>query len=272
MTRFRSSNLPIALSGIITSLLAIPQTASGAIQGDTAAVITGTVRSTQGGQPLQAANVRIAALNVSIGTSANGFYRINVMRNRVQGQVVELSVRAIGHRPETRQIRLDPGQRNYDFILSVDSTRASEVVVTDARGGDSKTLAYTVNRGDSSLTRWIPVTSTPFAQHLIPPELIMQNQGRLKITEAQRTAIMQQINKVQETATQAQWRVADESEKLNVLLARDDVPEADVLAQAERLMTWESAVKTAQLTMLIRIRNVLTPEQLTMLREMRRRD
>jgi Spy/CpxP family protein refolding chaperone len=134
-------------------------------------------------------------------------------------------------------------------------------------------LAFAVQRGDTARNSgWIPATGTPFSQHLIPPELIMQNQGRLRITEAQRTAIMQEINKVQETATQAQWRVADESEKLNDLLARDNAPEADVIAQAERLMNWESAVKRAQLTMLIRIRNVLTQDQLTMLREMRRRE
>jgi hypothetical protein len=247
------------------------------LQGDTAAIITGTVRSSQG-QALQAANVRIAALNISVGTNANGYYRINVMRSRVQGQFVELAVRAIGYTPKSQTITLGPGVQTHDFTLTGDSTRGSEVVVyypkiNEARRDSAKQLVYTVQRGDTARNSgWIPATGSPFSQHLIPPELIMQNQGRLRITEAQRTAIMKEINKVQETATQAQWRVADESEKLNDLLARDNAPEADVIAQAERLMNWESAVKRAQLTMLIRIRNVLTQDQLTMLREMRRRE
>jgi hypothetical protein len=36
------------------------------------------------------------------------------------------------------------------------------------------------------------------------------------------------------------------------------------------MMTWEIAVKRAQLTMLIRIRNLLTAEQKAMLKDLRR--
>ena len=111
-----------------------------------------------------------------------------------------------------------------------------------------------------------------FARHLYPPELIMQNQSRLKITETQREAILQEIYKVQAAAAQVQWRVSDEGEKLNQLLERENVPEADALAQAERMMGFEIAVKRAQLSMLIRIRNVLTPEQRAMLQELRKRE
>lgn len=261
MTLFRSISLASAFVGLTGIADAQP------------AIITGTVKSAQG-VPLQAANVRIAALSASVGTDVNGHYRIVVAAPFPGRDSVLLTVRAIGYRPGQRSITVSPGStRNYDFTLETDINRVSEVVVTDVGAREGKTLAYTVQRGDTARNPgWIPVTTAPFSQHLIPPELIMQNQGRLRITEAQRTAIMQEINKVQETATQAQWRVADETEKLNELLARDNAPEADVIAQAERLMNWESAVKRAQLTMLIRIRNVLTQEQLTMLREMRRRE
>jgi Spy/CpxP family protein refolding chaperone len=103
--------------------------------------------------------------------------------------------------------------------------------------------------------------NSPFADYLFPPELVMQHQARLKLTEQQRDAIVAEINKLQATAVQAQWRVGDESEKLAELLRRETVSETDVLAQAERLIAQETAVKRAQLSMLIRIRNVLTPEQ-----------
>jgi Spy/CpxP family protein refolding chaperone len=109
-----------------------------------------------------------------------------------------------------------------------------------------------------------------FAQHLFPPELVMQHQSRLKLTEQQRTVIVQEINRLQATAVQVQWRVADESEKLNELLAKEGTPEADILSQAERMMGFEIAVKRAQLSMLIRIRNTLTPEQRQMLQELRK--
>jgi Spy/CpxP family protein refolding chaperone len=113
-------------------------------------------------------------------------------------------------------------------------------------------------------------SGTAFEQHLFPPELVMRHQARLKITEAQRNVIVAEITKLQVTAVQVQWRVGDEAEKLNEMLQRETVAEADVLAQAERMIMHETAVKRAQLAMLIRIRNTLTPEQRQTLQELRR--
>lgn len=113
--------------------------------------------------------------------------------------------------------------------------------------------------------------SSAFEQYLFPPELIMQHQTRLRITEAQRNVIVAEISKLQATAVQVQWRVGDESEKLAEVLQREPVVEAEALAQAERMIMYETAVKRAQLAMLIRIRNVLTPEQRGLLRELRGR-
>jgi Spy/CpxP family protein refolding chaperone len=128
-----------------------------------------------------------------------------------------------------------------------------------------KQLAFSVNRYDAAQD-----AAQAFAQHLFPPELVMQHQARLKITEAQRNVIVAEISKLQATAVQVQWRVGDESEKLAELLQRETVAEADVLAQADRMIMYETAVKRAQLSMLIRIRNTLTPEQRQMLQELRK--
>lgn len=109
-----------------------------------------------------------------------------------------------------------------------------------------------------------------FEQYLFPPELVMRHQARLKITEAQRNVIVGEITKLQATATQVQWRVGDESEKLTEILKRGTVVEADAIAQVERMIMYETAVKRAQLSMLIRIRNTLTPEQREMLQYLRK--
>ena len=260
MTVFHSSSrLASLLAGVATVALASTAFAQGA-------VITGTVKSAQG-QALQAANVRIASLNVSVGTDADGAYRVTLAPDRVRGQTVTLSVRAIGYKPQSREITVNAGQQEHDFTLVFDVNRVSEVVVT---GGakETKTLAFTVDKAGNVAAP----ASSDFSQHLYPPELIMQNQGRLKITEPQREAILQEIYKVQATAAQVQWRVSDESEKLNQLLERENAQESEVLAQADRLMNWETAVKRAQLTMLIRIRNLLTAEQKAILKDLRRRE
>ena len=258
MNSFRSSRLAGVLAGLTTTMVSSMAFAQGA-------TITGTVKSSLG-HVLHAANVRIPTLNVSYGTAEDGTYRIVLAPDRVRGQTVTLTVRAIGHKPQSKEITIGAGAQDHDFTLDVDASRVSEVVVT-GRDTARKTLAFSVDRaGNVSY----PGTSAPYSQHLYPPELIMQNQGRLKITESQREAILQEIYKVQATAAQVQWRVSDESEKLNQLLERENAQESEVLAQADRMMTWEIAVKRAQLTMLIRIRNLLTAEQKAMLKDLRR--
>ena len=266
MTRFhRSGRLAGLLAGLATTVLVSTAFAQGA-------VITGTVKSAQGGQVLQAANVRITELNISVGTDADGAYRITVAPDRVRGQTVTLSARAVGYKPQLKQITISEGLQDHDFTLDFDVNRVSEVVVAGNQVDTVRTLlgkrlSFTVDKARSVS---VPATGD-FSQHLFPPELIMQNQGRLKITESQREAILQEIYKVQATAAQVQWRVADESEKLNQLLERENVQESEALAQADRMMNWETAVKRAQLTMLIRIRNLLTTEQKAMLNDLRRR-
>jgi Spy/CpxP family protein refolding chaperone len=257
MNSFRRSRLAGVLAGLATTVVSSMAFAQGA-------TITGTVKSSMG-HVLQAANVRIPTLNVSYGTAEDGTYRIVLAPDRVRGQTVTLTVRAVGHKPQSKEITIGAGAQDHDFTLDVDVNRVSEVVVTGAGTKETKTLAFTVDKAGKPVQ-----TAGDFSQHLFPPELIMQNQGRLRITEQQREAILQEIYKVQATAAQVQWRVSDESEKLNQLLERENVQESEAIAQADRMMTWEIAVKRAQLTMLIRIRNLLTAEQKAMLKDLRR--
>ena len=49
------------------------------------------------------------------------------------------------------------------------------------------------------------------------------------------------------------------------------IDEARVLEQADKVMAQEREVKKMQLSMLVRIRNLLTPEQIAKLQEIRRR-
>src|SRR4029453_12527538 len=123
MTRFRrSSRLASLLAGLATTVLASTAFAQGA-------VITGTVKSSQG-QNLQAAQVRRPDMNVSVGTGEDGVYRITLIAERVRGQTVALSVRAIGFRPQTKQITINAGSQDHDFTLEVYVNRLAEVVVT----------------------------------------------------------------------------------------------------------------------------------------------
>lgn len=108
------------------------------------ATITGKVVS-DAGQALYGANVVIDALNVSVGTNAQGVYTIVVPGARVRGQTVVLRVRAIGYQPQTQNVVLNATTQTFNFELKVDVNRLNQVVVTGVAGAtEVKKLAFTV--------------------------------------------------------------------------------------------------------------------------------
>ncbi len=114
-----------------------------------------------------------------------------------------------------------------------------------------------------------PSGADPIGSKLFPPELIMGHQAELGIEEAQRTAILKEIEKTQSQVLQLQWQMQAAMEQLAKSLEVPKIDESKALAQADRLMTIERDVKRTHLAMLIRIRNLLTDSQRAKLTELR---
>ena len=108
-----------------------------------------------------------------------------------------------------------------------------------------------------------------FAQELFPPELVMQNQQKIGLRPDQRTAITEAVQQLQSKVVELQWRMQEETQRLTELLQHTPVNEAEALAQVDRVLSVEREVKRAHMTMLIRIKNTLTPEQQAMLKTLR---
>ena len=108
-----------------------------------------------------------------------------------------------------------------------------------------------------------------FDRHLFPPELVMQNQQKIGLRADQRTTITEAIQQLQAKVVDLQWKMQDETQKLGDLLAKSPVSESETLAQVDRVLAIERDVKRAHITMLVRIRNVLTAEQQATLRSLR---
>lgn len=126
-------------TAVLALLFSVPALANA--QG---ATITGKVMS-DGGQPLYGANVLIDALQVSVGTTADGVYTITIPGGRVQGQSVVLRVRAIGYVPQAKNITVSAGTQTINFELKTDVNRLNQVVVTGVTGAtETKKLAFTV--------------------------------------------------------------------------------------------------------------------------------
>jgi Spy/CpxP family protein refolding chaperone len=111
----------------------------------------------------------------------------------------------------------------------------------------------------------------PIARHLFPPDLLMKYQREIGLSESQRKTMLEAIAKSQTRFVELQWDSQGESEKLAQLLQARPLDEAAVLAQADRLMALERDVKKTHLSLLIRLKNLLSESQQRKLAELRPR-
>jgi len=115
-----------------------------------------------------------------------------------------------------------------------------------------------------------PPADDPIAQNVFPPELIMKHGGEIGLDAEQRTAIKDAVLQAQTRFLNAQWEAQEETTKLIHLLQARPVDEKAVLSQADRLMDLERLIKKTQLSLLVRLKNLLTPAQQTRLADLRR--
>jgi Spy/CpxP family protein refolding chaperone len=109
----------------------------------------------------------------------------------------------------------------------------------------------------------------PFADSLFPPELVMQNQQAIGLTEEQKNTLKADIRKAQIRFTELQWQLQDEADKLAALVKQVHVDEQQTLAQLDRVLAAEREIKRAQFSLLIQIKNQLTLEQRARLQEIK---
>ncbi len=107
----------------------------------------------------------------------------------------------------------------------------------------------------------------PFKDYLFPPELVMQNQQALGLTEEQKNYLKNELRQAQQRFTELQWKLEDEVERLTLLLREHTVDEPKALAQLKKVLAAEHDIKQVQMTLLIRIKDHLKPEQQARLQE-----
>ena len=97
----------------------------------------------------------------------------------------------------------------------------------------------------------------------------MQHQDAIGLSEEQKTHLKSEIREAQLKFTEWQWKLQDEREKLVGLIKQPHIEEKDALAQLEKVLAIEREIKRLQITMLVHIKNNLTPEQQAKLAEIR---
>lgn len=109
----------------------------------------------------------------------------------------------------------------------------------------------------------------PFASVLFPPELIMQHARAIRLNDEQRSAITKLIEQLQGRVIGLQWQLAEQVQALKETLGRTRVDQDRAIDQLNRVLDTEKTIKKAHLEMLLRIKNVLRPEQQTELARLR---
>jgi Spy/CpxP family protein refolding chaperone len=119
-----------------------------------------------------------------------------------------------------------------------------------------------------------PQPRTPKPPHdpfgnMFPPELVMQNQRELGLTEQQKTFMRTEIGKTSARFNDLQWQLHDAMEVLHETMKANQVNEQQALAQLDRVLETEREIKRLHMELAIKIKNNLTPEQQQKLQSLR---
>ncbi len=114
-----------------------------------------------------------------------------------------------------------------------------------------------------------PPGHDPVGENLFPPELVMAHQQAIGLDDVQKTYIRSELLKTQTRFTELQWQLQDAMESLVSLLKKNPIDEQQALGQLEKVLNSEREIKRAQIALLVRIKNKLTPEQQAHLRELK---
>ena|SRR5260221_9599956 len=108
----------------------------------------------------------------------------------------------------------------------------------------------------------------PVRDALFPPEVVMQNQQALGLSEEQKNFLRNEVRTAQPRFTEMQWKLQDEMDRLAAMLKPSKIDESQVSAQLDKVLSGEREIKHAQLMLLVRIKNSLNAEQQTRLRDL----
>ena len=104
-----------------------------------------------------------------------------------------------------------------------------------------------------------------FKGKLFAPDIILQQQEALNLTKEQFTAIRAAVVEVQSGVAEQEWDMREAYQALMLELEKTPISEAKVLKHAGIALLAENQVKKKQMAMLVKLKNLLTAEQVAYL-------
>ena len=108
----------------------------------------------------------------------------------------------------------------------------------------------------------------PFQGKLFAPNVILENRDALDLTREQFTAIRGAVVEVQGDIAEHEWDLREAYQQVLSDLDEKPVDEDKILAGVEKALLAENEVKKRQVALLIRLRNLLTDEQMATLQSL----
>lgn len=122
----------------------------------------------------------------------------------------------------------------------------------------------------SSLCCFAPIAGAeeadPFDGRLLPLELVMAHRKEIDLTSGQNKQIGALVVEMQKAVADKQWQMQSAYFDLMAVLDEPQVDEAQALELARQAVDTENEIKIEQMRLLIRLRNLLTAEQIATLR------
>ena len=107
---------------------------------------------------------------------------------------------------------------------------------------------------------------------LFKPEMIMKFSNQLDLSEQQQDVLKNELKNAQASIFDIKWQLNEESEKLKAMLQTSPIDEDEMLTQSDKVIELEHQIKRVHLTLLARLKNMLSDEQIKMLRDLRRKE
>lgn len=101
-----------------------------------------------------------------------------------------------------------------------------------------------------------------FKGKLFAPDIILEHQAALGLSKDQYTAIRAAVVEVQTGVAEHEWDLREAYQSLMAELDRAPVDEAAVMEHVNAALMAENQVKKKQVAMLVRLKNLLTAEQI----------
>lgn len=104
-----------------------------------------------------------------------------------------------------------------------------------------------------------------FKGKLFPPNVILEHRAEIGLSKAQFKAIRAAVVEVQAGVAEHEWDMQEAYQVLMQELDKSPIDENRVMENANKALLAENQVKKKQISMLVRLKNLLTEEQIAYL-------